>query len=331
MDQRHGILLMRLKSMGDVVFTLPTVEALRAGLPEARISFLISKEYAPLLEGFGEVDTTIELDRERFRGLHPIKMAAGAIHLLRQMRQERLRLAIDLQGYGETALLTRLSGAPERWGTVYRPGRSWAYTRAVPRHADVHPAEDYLLLLRQNGFAEAPVKNQFRLPERVLMQAGELFASNGFRTDRTTLFVQPFTSAGQKNWPLDRYLSVARYGTKLGWQILFGGGPGDRAVLEPARQAGYCVTAGTPLLVSAGLAKLSTLVLGGDTGLLHLAVAMGKRVVMLMRSVLPGSTYPFQHQDWAVPPAAEGLIDSISVEAVQDACAKALAELGISA
>src|SRR5262249_18666228 len=92
---------------------------------------------------------------------------------------------------------------------------------------------------------------------------------------------------------------------------------------------GWPLAAGSSLLVSAGLTKLSTLILGGDTGLLHLAVAMGKRVVMLMRSILPGSTHPFQHKNWAIGPTAEGLIDSISTETVILHCARAVAELGV--
>jgi ADP-heptose:LPS heptosyltransferase len=154
---------------------------------------------------------------------------------------------------------------------------------------------------------------------------------HSLRTDRPTLFIQPFTSSAEKNWPLHRYLKIAQLWRAREWQILFGGGPGEQDALGPAREAGYAVAAGVPLLVSAGLANLSTLTLGGDTGLVHLAVAMGKRVVMLTRSLLPGSTYPFQHKDWAIGPQAEGLITSISTEIVNQNCARASGELGIPA
>ncbi len=323
MHPRQGILLIRLKSMGDILFTLPAVHALRAAFPTAPITFLVSKEYAPLLEGFRELNSTIELDRGRFRGLRPLKILAEALSLMRQLRRDRPRLAVDLQGYGETAVLTRFSGAPERWGTVYRTGRKWAYTRAVPRNSQVHPADDHLALLMQNGIASPQVSNQFVLPQLALKKAAELFSTCGLRTDRATLFIQPFTSAPQKNWPLERYLDVADLSSKRGWQILFGGGPGDRVALNRASAAGYGVAAGAPLLVSAGLANLSALVLGGDTGLVHLAVAMGKRVVMIMRSILPGSTHPFQHKEWAIGPPAEGLINSITTETVAEHCARA--------
>ena len=59
---------------------------------------------------------------------------------------------------------------------------------------------------------------------------------------------------------------------------------------------------GLPLLVSAGLVQLSALMLGGDTGLGHLAVAQGRRVMMLMMHNNPGACVPFRHPDWAVAP-----------------------------
>jgi len=327
MDQQRGILVIRLKSMGDIVFTLPAVHALRSAFPATRLIFLISKEYAQLLEGFSDVSTRIELDRGHFRSLHPLRVIRETFRLLRQMRQDHLELAIDFQGYGETALLTWASGAVDRWGTVYRPGRTWAYTCAVPRDPLAHPAQDYLNLLSHNGVNVNPVRNEFALPKKYRDAAEQFFSTQGMRPDRSTLFIQPFTSAPQKNWPLNRYLDVAQHYRKQGWQVLFGGGPADRAALEPVRGDGYPVAAGVPLLVSAGLAKLSTLVLGGDTGLVHLSVSLGQRVVMVMRTLLPGSTHPFLHKEWAIGGPAEGMIESIDVETVKQGLDQAWSEL----
>jgi ADP-heptose:LPS heptosyltransferase len=330
MDQRQGILVIRLKSLGDILFTLPAVHALRSEFPEARITFLVSKEYSALLDGFPGVASIIELDRARFRGLHPVKVTAELLRVLHRMRSERLRLAVDLQGYGETAFFTRASGAPERWAIVHRSGRRWAYTRCLPRDLSLHPAAGHLALLRSNGLAQFEVRNEFVVPSRFLAEAEEFFAARRLRPDRPTMFIQPFTSDEQKNWPLARYLEIARRWQGRGWQIVFGGGPSDRAALEVASAAGLPVAAGASLLLSAGLAKLSTLILGGDTGLLHLGVAMGKRVVMLMRYVLPGGTFPFQHPEWAVPAPGDGVVASLSVETVEMQCARAAAELGVT-
>ena len=329
MGAHENILLIRLKSIGDIVLTLPAVHRVREAFPGARISFLTSREFAPLLEGFRDVDSVIALDRARLRGGNPVVILREVLSLLRRVRQPKFSLAIDFQGYGETALLTWWSGAAQRWGTVYHGGRKWAYTRGIQRNADNHPAEEFLLVLPGLVRQAAPFRNQFMLPDSAVEEARRLFRGWGLEAARPTLFIQPFTSAWQKDWPLERFLAVAGACKRRGVQVLFGGGPGQQAMLEPVRKAGFLASAGTPLLVTAGLVKLSTLILGADTGVLHLAVAMGKRVVMIMGSTGPGSTYPFQHRDWALTPADGGPVATIPPEVVSEACSRAFAELGV--
>jgi ADP-heptose:LPS heptosyltransferase len=320
---------MRLKSMGDVVFTLPAVHLLRESFPRARITFLVSAENAPLLEGFRGVDETIALNRARFRSGNPLHILAETFTLFRQMRRGRFSLVVDFQGYGETAWLARLSGASQRWGSVHTTPRHWAYTRSFPCNYRLHPAEWFLSLLHQCGVRPGTVRNEFVLPDKALDLARRFFAAHQLALNHPTLFIQPFTSTAAKNWPLDQYCAVARHWRQRGRQVLFGGGPSERAMLEPVRQASFPVSAGVPLLASAGLARLCSLTLAGDTGLLHLAAALSKRVVAIIPSTAPGNKYPFQHPEWTITPPVGVDIANIGAEAVIAACERALAETGI--
>jgi len=326
MDARENILLIRLKSIGDILFTLPAAHAVRGNFPDAKLHFLVSKEHAPLLRGFSEVDEIIPLDRAVFQSGNLPAICHGVFELMRNLRRKHFSLTIDFQGYGETAFLSWWSGAPERWGSVYRPARAWAYTRSGWRDHKIHPAEWNLSLLRQCGLKIGGVRNEFILPGDTLTEAKQFFATNNLDKARKTLFLQPFTSSLHKNWPLENFLALARHFHSQGVQIIFGGGPAERAALEPARAAGFVVSAGAPLLVTAGLMKLSTLVVGGDTGLPHLAVAMNKRVVMLMASAAPGKPHPFQHAEWAVTPPPGKMVSEISSAAVIASCERAFVE-----
>ncbi len=329
MSARENILLMRLKSMGDVVFTLPAIHMVRENFPDAKISFLTSQENVPLIRGFREVDETIALNRSNFKSGNPKRILKEAFSLIRRLRGGKFSLVVDFQGFGETAWFTRLSGAPRRLGSVYGPGRRWAYTCGAKHDNRIHFVDGNLSLLQQGGLRPGEIKNDFLLPEDASAEARRLFLSAGLDPAKPTLFIQPLTSSPDKNWPLDRYLAVARHWRAQGFQILFGGGPAESAALEPVRQAGFAVSAGAPLLVTAGVAKLSTLVLGGDTGILHLAVAMGKRVVMLMKSTAPGRPFPFRHQDWAIAPPSDRILSHIATGKVLQACERALAELNL--
>jgi len=326
MNARENILFIRLKSIGDILFTLPAVHAVRENFPDAKLHFLVSKEHAPLLRGFSEVDEIIPLDRAVFQSGNLPAICSSAFSLVRRLRREKFSLAIDFQGYGETAWLTWLSGTPDRWGSVYRSARAWAYTRGELRNIAIHPAEWNLSLLRQCGLKIGGVRNEFILPGGALEEAKQFFVANNLDPAKRTLFLQPFTSSPHKNWPLEKFLEIARHFHPRGAQIIFGGGPFEHAALAPARAEGFVVSAGTTLLVTAGLMKLSALVAGGDTGLLHLAVAMDKRLVMLMASAAPGTTHPFQHAEWAITPPLGKTVSEISTAAVIAACESAFAE-----
>jgi ADP-heptose:LPS heptosyltransferase len=320
MNPRENILVVRLKSIGDVLFTLPAIHALRDNFSGAKIAFLTSRENAPLLRGFREVNGVVALDRTVLS--NPFRGAPEIFRLLRRLRREQFSLALDFQGYGETAWLCWWSGAPARWGNVYSGGREWLYTRGIRRDEQIHLADWNLLLMRQCGLRVGEIRNEFDLPADALAEAKEFFAENHLDPARPTLFLQPFTSSPHKNWPLENFVALARHFQSHGVQIIFGGGPADRAALEPARATGFVVSAGVPLLVSGGLTKLSQLTIGGDTGLLHLAVAMKKRVMMLMPAV--GQTYPFQHPDWVITPPHGTPLARVETATVIATCEQAM-------
>jgi ADP-heptose:LPS heptosyltransferase len=318
----ENILLMRLKSIGDVLFTLPAVHVVREHFPDAKLHFLVSQEHAPLLRGFSDIDEIIPLDRTVFRSKNPPALCSHVFRLLHRLRKPQFSLAVDFQGYGETEFFLWWSGAPERWGNVYDVVRGWTYTRTSWRDPKIHPVEWNLALLRKSGLKISGIRNEFVLPADALAEAREFFTANKLSEEKPTLFIQPFTSNPQKNWPLEKFLKLAWHFHLRGTQIIFGGGTDDRAALVAARAAGFVIAAGTPLMGSAGLMKLSHVVVGADTGLLHLAVAMGRRVVMLMHSNAPGTSHPFQHVDWTVTPPARKTVSEISTEAVIEVCAK---------
>jgi ADP-heptose:LPS heptosyltransferase len=326
MEAPPNILLIRLKSIGDVLFTLPAAQAVRAAFPAAKITFLTSRENAPLLRGFAGVDEVLTVDRALFRAGQPQKVLAAGLDLLRRLRAGRFARVFDFQGYGETEWLAWWTGAPERWGIVYRAGAGWVYTGTSQRAPGSHPVEWNLDLLRSFGLRPGPIHNDYVLPADALAAAREFFAAHRLDSTRPTLFIQPLTSSPQKNWPLAHYVWLAEHWRARGRQVVFGGGPADRAGLEPVRAAGFIVAAGVPLLVSAGLMKLSSVVVGADTGLLHLAVALGRRVVMLLHSNAPGGSHPFQHPDWTVTPAAGNNVADIETSRVERALELALAE-----
>jgi ADP-heptose:LPS heptosyltransferase len=316
----QNILFIRFKSMGDVVFTLPAIKLLRHNFPKAKITYLTSAENESIVAAFSDVNKRLALDR-RIPAI-----ATGSLQVLQRLRRGKFSLVIDTQCYAETAAMARFTGAPQRWG--YKLGGRWRshlYTHSLERADDRHPVDAHLKLLTDLGLKPAPVENRLRLSEQGRGEAAEFCARHQLKPEATTLFIQPFTSAPHKTWALGNYVTVAAEWRRRGVQVIFGGGPAERDLLKPALDSGFPVTAGLPLAATAWALDLATIIVGGDTGLLHLGVAMGKRVAMLMAPYGPESTIPYGHADWVICPKS-GSVADLQTEAVSKGIEQAFLE-----
>ena len=156
-NRRPRILLVKLSSFGDVLHTLPTLEALRAAYPEGRITWLVEAAYAPLLSGHPALDEVWEAPRLRpgqfFRGDNPAIFGG----LLRRLRSRDFDLVVDLQGLLKSALWVLLSRSPRKVG--YDKTREGSYLvlteRLPPYDPEAHAVWRYLNLARHLGAPEA--------------------------------------------------------------------------------------------------------------------------------------------------------------------------------
>ena len=121
------ILLVRLRQIGDVVFTTPAIHALRLRCPTAHITYIVEPVAAPVVRHNPHIDELIVVPKRRGAGGLLADLA-----LARTLRTRRFDLAIDFHGGPRASLLTWLSGAPQRLGYEVA-GRSWMYTQRVAR------------------------------------------------------------------------------------------------------------------------------------------------------------------------------------------------------
>jgi ADP-heptose:LPS heptosyltransferase len=312
--------------MGDVVFTLPAVHLLRENFPQARISFLTSTDNQGIVAGFTEVDEVIVQDLKAFKQPGLKRKIGTALSLARRVRRGKFSLVLDLQFYTDTAILSWITRAPNRWGfRIGKRFRRFAYTRCLPRAEDRHPVDANIHLLTEMGLKMAPVRWPFRPAAQGREEANQLMAEHRLEKTVPLIFFQPFTSTPKKNWPLERYLAVARHWREKGMQVAFGGGVKDKETLAPATSEGFAAFTGYPLSTVAWLLEPASLVVGGDTGLMHLALAMGKRLCMLVRPLGWNGT-PYGHPEWVIAPDADDEIGGLPVEKVNQGIANALAE-----
>jgi ADP-heptose:LPS heptosyltransferase len=106
------ILIVKLGSIGDIVHTLPALAAIRTGLPQAEISWVVERSSAEILRDNPLVDHLIEVDTKALRrGLVSGETLRAPRQQLRQLRASAFDIALDFQGLLKSALIARLSGA----------------------------------------------------------------------------------------------------------------------------------------------------------------------------------------------------------------------------
>ena len=125
------IALIKPSALGDIMNCLPVLTALRQRFPQAQISWIVNRSFAPLLQNHPDLDEVIPFERN-LTWFRPITGLSALGRFIRQLRERRFDLAIDLQGLFRTGLIAYITGAKRRVGLASaREGASWFYTEVV--------------------------------------------------------------------------------------------------------------------------------------------------------------------------------------------------------
>ncbi|MCK5944233.1 MAG: glycosyltransferase family 9 protein [Planctomycetes bacterium] len=284
------VLIIRLSALGDVLFALETVAALRRDRPDVAIDFLVEDRFANLLDGHPQIDRVLVYPRRRRLRI------PGSLVALRRTRYD---VALDLHGIQKSAMHMIACRARTKVGPAApasREGASVSYNLTVPMPTPPpHRAAVGHMLLAAIGLSGAPCA-----PTVVAADPpAELLAD----LPRPRVLLHPGTSAfaAFKRWPGDRFAELARRLERRGVAVVIGFGPGERELAEPALAAApHSRAADGAQLGLAGLAGVMQqcdVVVAADTGPLHLGAAAGARCVAIFGPKDPDRYGPRGHGD----------------------------------
>ncbi|MGW2488238.1 glycosyltransferase family 9 protein [Streptomyces sp. NPDC001606] len=265
------VLVLRALGLGDLLAGVPALRGIRRAFPDHRVVLAQPPGLGALALTTGALDTVF-----------PAEAPGRAVPSLAHWPGPPPDLAIDLHGNG-----------PESRDALaaLHPARLLAHAcpDGPPWRAQLHERDRWCAFLDAYGIPADPLDLRLPPPRTPSPAPG-------------AVVVHPGAASGARRWPGERFAAVVRCLRAAGHRVVLTGGPGEeplvRSIAERSGQhTADVLTGGLPLAELSALVAEASLVLSGDTGLAHLAVAYGTRSVTLFGPVSP--------RLWGPPPSPD--------------------------
>jgi ADP-heptose:LPS heptosyltransferase len=268
------VVVFRTDRLGDLVLSFPVVEAVKAFLPEAQVDLFVSPYTVPVAGLQRSVSNVIPDSH------------TGLSALAAFLRSQAYDVAVHLFPVPRLALATFLAGVPVRVGTRYRYF-SPLYNRRVRLHrkkAGMHERELNLRLLEGIGIPTEGVTAGLEIPDRVHEKVDRRLTEEGIDScGEPFVVIHPGSGDSSLNWPADHFGTLGKEILERGIPVVLTGSDRDRAVVD---RTGSCMNGGGKNLCGeldleslAALLSRASLVVSNSTGPLHLADALGTKVI----------------------------------------------------
>lgn len=302
-----NILIVKMSAIGDVIHTLPALNALRAHFPDAHIAWLVEEAASPLVEGHQALDRVLISKRKSWvRGLlgpSGLDNIREAYSFVKEIRDTRYDIVLDFQSLLKSGVLIGLVRAKRKIG--YDKGMEhmehsyhFLNERVPPVNMDIHALSRGMMLLEFLGIQSRKIVYDLPIGDRDRAMADDLLVRHGLRGHRPLVLIHPVAKWETKLWGARKFsILTDRLIEQYNARVAFTGSQGDRTIIQDmiSMMKGEAVNlAGDTTLKTLGaLYEKSDLLISTDTGPMHLAAAVGTPIVALFGPTAPWRTGPF--------------------------------------
>jgi len=292
-----NILIVRVGAMGDVLHALPAVAALKRERPAWRVDWAVDSRWVPLLIGDGErgpvVDMVHEVPTKGWKS-SPVSLSTlrSVLGLRKELRSEHYDLVVDLQGTLRSSVIGSFARGEDfvGYGDPREPLARRLYKRRLVRKGEHVVEQGAALLGEACGVALTP--GAVALPQ---VAWAERWASEEAVLSRPMCVLAAGGGWGAKQWPAERYGELAVALKAMGFDVVVNSGHADDAAAARvvAASGGACRLVLCNVAGLVALLRRADLVVGGDTGPVHLAAALAVPLVALFGPTRPERNGPF--------------------------------------
>jgi heptosyltransferase I len=290
------VLIVKTSALGDIVHAVPVISYLHAVCPDVEIDWLVENPFAPLLENHAYIRNIHRIHTKCWRQPGNFLLAlTGMCITLKSLRTMRYDIVLDLQGNSKSGLFTLSSGAPLRIGYDRHNVREWPNLLATNRHVPIcngdHHITDRALKIAASAFPTGVMglePNTLRADKLAIAAVKEKLKRNELSSKKLIL-MHPGTTWKTKCISPQFWAQLAtRLAASDNLQLLFTWGNAEELKVVTDLKKGFTgrilVWPRTDLTELMALISQVDLVIGGDTGPVHLAAALGTSTVSFYRA-----------------------------------------------
>jgi len=297
---KKRILIIEVNWLGDVLFSTPFIRAVRDADPEGYIACLTHPRTKEILEGNPAVNEILIYDEE---GLH--RGLSGKLKLILNLRRKHFDTVYILHRSFTKALMGYLSGAKERVGYPAKNRRMLLTKAAEEPEAGTHIAEYFLNLAGERPAAAKKPAYEFFINDADRRYVKDYFSARGISPGELLITLCPGGNWGPKRWPGDSFAALSdMLAAKYGAKIVITGSAKEKALADSIKgmmkHPAIVTCGGTNLKQLGAIFERSRLVVANDTGSMHIAVAVGAKVLALFGPTSPEITGPYGKGNYRV-------------------------------
>lgn len=302
-----NILIVKLSAIGDVIHTLPALNAVRKKYPDAHITWLVEEATYSVIKGHKALDKIIVSRRKTwlkgFAGRFCLKNIREACSFIKELRDTRYDLILDFQALLKSGVLIGLARGRRKIGFdkgMDHQEHSYIFLneRIKPVDMEVHALTRGMMLLESIGIHSREAVFNVPISDRDRDAADDLLMQHGIKAPKALVAINPMAKWETKLWDNLKFSSLAeRLIKQANADVIFTGGMEDHEAIEyiisNMKTRAANLAGKTDLKTLAALYEKTSIVVSTDTGPMHLAAAIGTPVVALFGPTAPWRTGPF--------------------------------------
>ena len=282
----NKILIVKPSSLGDIVHSLPFLNAIKTRFPNSPIHWVVAKGFEGLLDGHPMIDRLWVINKDTWKKIKNVKGTISELKTLSQdLKKEKYDLVIDLQGLLRSGMITAATGARLRIGfKEAREGSRFFYTHKIEGGKDIHAVDRYLKIAAFLGCDSTDISFPFPPSE----------VPSSFHVNKDYAVIVPGARWKTKRWPEEEFGQLT---ARLPLQSVIVGSAADKyisgLIVSLSQGKALSLAGKTSLKELIGIMRDAKFVVSNDSGPMHIAAALGIPVFAIFGPTDPARTGPY--------------------------------------